>query len=620
MMRSTLALIGALALAVLVAVWAVHPPSPLAVDAPADRFSADRAMQDVAVIARAPHVTGSAENELVRRYLLQRMAGLGMVVEPHRFALSKDSADKLRRRVPGSTATEAENLIGLLPGRDPRKPAVLLMAHHDTVPGSPGAADDSAGVAASLEIVRALRDAPRERDVIVLFTDAEELGLDGARAFFSQHPLARRVGVILNLETRGGGGRAAMFETGAGNGEMISLFRQAVSRPSGNSLAVLVYKNMPNDTDYSEARDRGIAGFNFAFMGRAALYHSPMSRPDRIDPGSIQDLGGQALDLARALAAAQTLPGKAPDAAFGDVLGLFTIAYPAWAGWLLLGIAGLLAGFAGWKAVGSGVASRRAIGSGLALALALPLHGALLLRLLNIVSGTGPGSNYYDRLASIALLEAQALLVSLAVFLAAAALPRLANRLHAALPAIAATALVLILGGWSPVFFVIGLVAAALAAASPAERPVAWSGWLGLIALVLIAALVAQALAPTASPVLGWPLLVASALAAAVAAFDPRLERPATPWAIAVIGALASAHILYLGHLTFLGVGAPMAEAMAIYLLLVALLLWPLTGGLAHRRSAAIVAAALLVLASATALWVRLDPIADTIPPYSDKS
>jgi hypothetical protein len=345
-----------------------------------------------------------------------------------------------------------------------------------------------------------------------------------------------------------------------------------------------------------------------------------MSRPDRIDPGSIQDMGGQALDLARALAAAQTLPAKAPDAAFGDVLGLFTIAYPAWAGWLLLGVAGPLAGYAAQKVVRSGRTTGRAIGSGVALALALPLHAALLLRLLNIVSGTGPGSNYYDRLASIPLLEWQAVLAALAVFLAAAALPRPANRLHAALPAIAATALVSILGGWSPVFFIIGVLAAALAAASPGERPVASSGWLGLIALVLLAAIVAQALAPTASPVLGWPLLVASALAAATAAFDPRLERPATPWAIAVVGALAAAHILYLGHLTFLGVGAPMAEAMAIYLLLVVLLLWPLTAGLANRRSAAIAAAALLVLASATALWVRLDPIADTIPPYSDKS
>jgi hypothetical protein len=33
-----------------------------------------------------------------------------------------------------------------------------------------------------------------------------------------------------------------------------------------------------------------------------------------------------------------------------------------------------------------------------------------------------------------------------------------------------------------------------------------------------------------------------------------------------------------------------------------------------------LLAALLLLAAAATALWVRFDPIADTIPPYSDKS
>jgi hypothetical protein len=619
-MKNWIALAGALALALLLAIWAVHPPAPRPAHAPADSFSAERAMNDVRVIARAPHVTGSAENALVRRYLSQRLAQLGMVVEAHPFALSPKSVERLRGWDPRSEVTQGENVIGLLPGRDPRKPALLLMAHHDTVWDSPGAADDSAGVSAALEIVRALKSQERARDVIVLLTDAEELGLDGARVFFSQHPLAKRVGVIINLETRGGGGRAAMFETGPGNGGMIDVFSGAVARPSGNSLGVLVYKNMPNDTDYSEARDRGIPGFNFAFTGLPALYHSPMSRPDRIDPGSIQDMGAQALGLARALAAAETLPAKAADAAFGDVLGLFTIAYPAWLGWLLLGIAAALAGFAAQRAIRSGEVTRGALGSGLALALALPLHGALLLRLLNHISGTGRGSNYYDRLASIPMLEAQALLACLAVLIAAAVLPRPAGRLQAALPALVMTALVLVIGGWSTTFFIIGLLAAAVATAVPRERPALWSGWLGLIGFVLLIAFAAQIFAPTASPAVVWPLLVAAALAAATAALDPRLDKPATPWLIALPAALAAAHLLYLGHLTFLGIGAPLAEVMTVYLLLVALLVWPLTAALANRRVAALLAALLLVAAAATALWVRFDPIADTIPPYSDKS
>lgn len=53
------ALVGAFVLA-----WASsQPPGPLPATAPADAFSADRAMADVRRIARAPHPMGSAEKD-----------------------------------------------------------------------------------------------------------------------------------------------------------------------------------------------------------------------------------------------------------------------------------------------------------------------------------------------------------------------------------------------------------------------------------------------------------------------------------------------------------------------------------------------------------------------------
>src|SRR3712207_184975 len=97
------------------------------------------------------------------------------------------------------------------------------------------------------------------------------------------------------MEARGAGGRAAMFETGRGNGAMIDLYRRSVRRPSSNSLSVFVYERMPNDTDFSIAKRRRLPGFNFAFIGRPALYHSPKATPDRLDPRTLQDIGAQAL-------------------------------------------------------------------------------------------------------------------------------------------------------------------------------------------------------------------------------------------------------------------------------------------------------------------------------------
>ena len=56
---------------------------------------------------------------------------------------------------------------------------------------------------------------------------------------------------------------------------------------------------------------------------------------------------------------------------------------------------------------------------------------------------------------------------------------------------------------------------------------------------------------------------------------------------------------------------------MALYALLIALLVWPLLRSAAPPRPFAIGAAVLLVTATGLALSVRLDPMAETVPPYS---
>ena len=91
------------------------------------------------------------------------------------------------------------------------------------VPAAPGAADAGSGVAAILESARAFRSGPAPRnDVILLFTDGEELGLLGARAFVEQHPWAKDVRVAVNFEARGTSGPAQMFETGPDNGAVVA--------------------------------------------------------------------------------------------------------------------------------------------------------------------------------------------------------------------------------------------------------------------------------------------------------------------------------------------------------------------------------------------------------------
>lgn len=615
-------LLGALALlgALLIGFLASQPPRPEPDAAAASTFSAGRAMADVAQIARAPRPTGSPENARVRAYLAARMRQLGMSVEMQSGPLPAKSRQRLRDwGDPEAASATAVNVIGRLAGRDRSKPALLLMAHYDSVWASPGAADDAAGVAAALEIVRALKARGRpERDIVVLLTDAEELGLNGARLFFEGHPLARRIGAVINMEARGSGGRAAMFETGRANGRMIELYRASVARPFSNSLAVLIYELMPNNSDFTIPKELGLPGFNFAFIGKGGLYHSPMATVQTLDRGALQDMGAQALQVAAPLAFAASLPPPAPDAAFGDVLGLFVIAYQPPIGWAVLGLAAASLAFAWSRARKRAALTGGELLGGIALALALLLHSALLLRVGNLLSGSGGQTNYYDRLAALPRLEVQASLLCVAALLIACSRPSVRRRLMQAAPASLLTVLALLLGGWSVVTLALGAASVLAALAVPTRGTSLWGGWFGFTGIALVLALALQFLTPLAAPLVAWPLALA-AVAALLAASDPVLDRPATLFVLALIAAIGGGQLLYLAHFTFLGVGAGMPEVLALHAWLAAMLLWPLLQRPARPRLYQLAAMLLMLGSAGLALSVRFDPVAETIPPYSER-
>src|SRR6478672_8157480 len=348
-------LAGSLALALLIAVLTLQSPPPVPATAPATEFSAARAMVDVREIAQRPHPVGSADHIRVRTLLLERMAALGLQTSIQTGPFSPEAVQRIERNGGSATGLELTNLVGVLPGRDPRLPAVALMAHYDTVPVSAGAADDTAGVAAILETVRAIRArGPADRTLVVMLTDGEELNLDGARVFWGGHPLRDRIGAVVNLEARGGGGRAMMFETGRGNAQTIGLFARTGVRATGgissNSLAVFVYEQMPNGTDFTLPKERGVQGINLAFIGRPDQYHARGSTPDALDKGSLQHIGSQALETSDALLRARALPATTQNLVYSDLFGRVIVGHAPATGWLLLGLAFLALAAALWRA------------------------------------------------------------------------------------------------------------------------------------------------------------------------------------------------------------------------------------------------------------------------------
>ena len=316
--------------------YLTNPPRPLPVTAPIETFSAERALREVAIIARRPHSVGTPDHDRVRDYLVQRCRalGLGVAVQDTTVVINQNGT---------WTGSRVQNVVAQLPGRSPGGLAVLVLCHYDSQPNTPGASDDGSSVAAALETIRALRAGPPlEHDVRWVFTDGEEIGLLGARAYAADTArLRREVGVVLNFEARGNEGPSSLFEVSSGNGWVVGELAKA-SAPLGSSLFYEIYRHLPNYTDFTTFRAAGLPGLNFAFVGGYSFYHSPVDTPSRLDLGALQQQGEYMLPAVRHFASIHLVQTPAPDRTFFNPLGTWLVHYDARWNYLLTLVAGLL--------------------------------------------------------------------------------------------------------------------------------------------------------------------------------------------------------------------------------------------------------------------------------------
>ncbi|MGH7865420.1 MAG: M20/M25/M40 family metallo-hydrolase [Candidatus Binataceae bacterium] len=298
------------------ALWTIRasaPPAPPPADAAAGHFSATRAIRDVRVIAQRPHPIGTGDHARVRYYLLARLRELGFRPMSHAQIVARRE-----HRGPDLFAN-VRNVSAEMKGADSTG-AVMLVAHYDSVPSGPGAGDDASGVAAILETIRAIRaGAPLRNDLIVLFTDGEELGLLGAKAFVENLAPPSRIKAVLNFDMRGNSGPVWMFQASAGNGWFIDELAKAAPDPRAASFAADIYRHMSNDSDFTVFAKAGMGGLNFAGIGGLPNYHTRLDSPARLDLRTLQHQGSYALSLTRWLGSVALDNTSAADAVFFTV-------------------------------------------------------------------------------------------------------------------------------------------------------------------------------------------------------------------------------------------------------------------------------------------------------------
>jgi hypothetical protein len=318
---SILSAIAVLALILFLSVEGLRPPAPRPVNASPTDFSAGRAQ---GILYRLvgdgiPHPTGSPQNDVVRGRVMDELTKLG-----YQPAVQQGFAcDEY-----GGCAT-VNNVVARLDGSEPGD-AVLAAAHYDSVAAGPGAFDDGAGVATVLECARAFKSLPQPKhSIIFLVDDGEEAGLLGARVFVGQHPWAKEVRVVVNIESRGTTGPSLMFETGDANEWALRAYASRARRPATSSIFYEGYKRIPNDTDFTVFKAAGYQGVNFANIGGVVHYHTPLDNFANADSSTLQHQGENALSSLEAFANRDISDPPRTSAVYFDVFGRWVFWWPA---------------------------------------------------------------------------------------------------------------------------------------------------------------------------------------------------------------------------------------------------------------------------------------------------
>ncbi|MEC4892101.1 MAG: M20/M25/M40 family metallo-hydrolase [Oscillatoria sp. PMC 1051.18] len=133
----------------------------------------------------------SAGHFFVQQYI-RRQFGQWGTVEIHEFELRNQTHKNLILNLPGKKVT-----------KKPIAP-ILIGAHYDAVPGTPGADDNATGVAVLLELAKIFASEPPKSPVRLVAFDMEEYGLIGSDRYANElQQQGEKLRLMLSLEMLG---------------------------------------------------------------------------------------------------------------------------------------------------------------------------------------------------------------------------------------------------------------------------------------------------------------------------------------------------------------------------------------------------------------------------------
>lgn len=240
--------------------------------------------------------SGTPENAKARAFIADRFDRLGLGVagagrvQPFTFVNRRDS-----------TSMAGANVVGVVRGTARPERYIVISAHYDHVGvGRPvngdsiynGADDNASGTAALLALARYFQANPARHSLLFVAFDAEERGLQGARAFVADPPVARSaIALDVNMDMVSHSERGELYAAGAAKWPALrpALERVAAAAPVRLLLGHDTPQPTPGD-DWTMQSDQGPfhqAGIPFVYFGVEDHpdYHKPSDEVRTITPG-----------------------------------------------------------------------------------------------------------------------------------------------------------------------------------------------------------------------------------------------------------------------------------------------------------------------------------------------
>lgn len=230
--------------------------------------------------------TLSEGSRLAQDYIRERFKELGLSSQFPDYAQRFRLNDKDKTGAPKGT-----NIIGFVPGSETAR-IILVMAHYDHL-GTKGerifygADDNASGTAALLSFAAYFSENRPEHSILFAATDAEEMGLLGAKALVRDFPFPlEQISVVINMDMIGRSENRRLYAVGTRHYPHLRPF--IVEAASQSEIDLVMGNDGGGGKDWTFASDHGPfheEGVPFIYFGvdDHKDYHKPSDTFGNID-------------------------------------------------------------------------------------------------------------------------------------------------------------------------------------------------------------------------------------------------------------------------------------------------------------------------------------------------